>query len=333
MANKVMEYIVAGKGKASTVKELAELLGTKVTQKAVLAGEVEGVHANMGDGEFVPELPVPVADILVYMGLKEADVPSDTDIDQEHKAEFARQEEEQERKAMIEAAKEEATRSTLAKLQSYMEDVTDDARKQDLEDLYADVEDGNMLTDAQQELLMEVLTGDVPPADVEEDDTPADEPVDHDEDDVPSDEPQDTNTPSDVVYGPVTSKQKLADKDVEYPELGSFKDDKELKKFIKQLSDKQVHEWVQLEGLTFKPNEHAAINRMRMAMAIKDAHFPKATSGSGTGKSKSKYAKFSTEELVSLALENDVEVKDDKGDPRILRMYTIMALRNAGVLD
>jgi hypothetical protein len=33
-----------------------------------------------------------------------------------------------------------------------------------------------------------------------------------------------------------------------------------------------------------------------------------------------------------MAMDNDIEVKDDKGNMQILRMYTIMALKNAGLI-
>jgi hypothetical protein len=70
---------------------------------------------------------------------------------------------------------------------------------------------------------------------------------------------------------------------------------------------------------------------MRAAMAIKAVHFPETKQGNGR-KKKSKYAEYSTEELVKIALENDVPVRDAKGDPRIERMYVIMALRQVGLL-
>lgn len=120
--------------------------------------------------------------------------------------------------------------------------------------------------------------------------------------------------------------------EIEYPEKGTFKTEKELKKFYKKLSDTQLDEWLELEGIKDKVKlcDHEAINRMRKCMAIMDLHFPKAAT---SAKKKSKYADLSTEELVELAINNDIVVKDDKGDPRILRMYTIMALREAGILS
>jgi len=67
-------------------------------------------------------------------------------------------------------------------------------------------------------------------------------------------------------------------------------------------------------------------------MAIKSLHFPELSQPKKK-KSKSKYAQYTTEELVQMALDNDVEVPDDKGDMRICRMYTIVSLRKAGIID
>lgn len=115
-----------------------------------------------------------------------------------------------------------------------------------------------------------------------------------------------------------------------YPEKGYFKSEDEIKKYYKQLDDDQLDEWLELEGLEYTANEHAGINRMRKCMAIKEYHFPKENKSK---KSKSKYADFTTEELLQMALDNDVEVKDAKGNLKILRMYCIMALRDAKVLE
>jgi hypothetical protein len=68
-----------------------------------------------------------------------------------------------------------------------------------------------------------------------------------------------------------------------------------------------------------------------MAMAIKAIHFPTEKTGNSS-KKKAKYADYSLETLVQLAMDNDVAVPDDKGDERILRMYTIMALKKAGLI-
>jgi hypothetical protein len=135
---------------------------------------------------------------------------------------------------------------------------------------------------------------------------------------------------------PATSKKGAKGKgeteEVEYPEKGYFKTEKDLKKFYKKLTDAQLDEWLELEGLTDKVKlcDHEAINRMRKCMTIMDYHFPKDT---GAGKKKSKYADYSTEELVQMAIDNDIVVKDDRGNPAILRMYCIMALRENGILQ
>lgn len=121
------------------------------------------------------------------------------------------------------------------------------------------------------------------------------------------------------------------DGNIVYPEKGYFKDEDHIKKYYKQLSNEQLDEWLELEGLEYKPNEHEGIDRMRKCMAIREYHFPKEPKAK---KSKSKYADFTTEELLQMALDNDVEVKEAKGNNmNILRMYTIMALRDAGVIE
>jgi hypothetical protein len=118
----------------------------------------------------------------------------------------------------------------------------------------------------------------------------------------------------------------LADKG--YPEVGTFEDKKDLQKFYKHVSDEQLADWIGLEGLEFNPSDSAPINRMRMAMAILYKHYPKAPSA----KKESKYAKYSLEDLMTMAIENDVAF-EDTDDERILRMRAIMALRVAKVID
>jgi len=119
----------------------------------------------------------------------------------------------------------------------------------------------------------------------------------------------------------------------EYPEVGSFKDEKAMKKFIKKLTDDQLQEWCELEGVTWSANDNQSINRMRMAMGIKAKHGFGQVQGSGGTKSRSKYADYQTEDLVAMCLDHDLDLRDAKGDMRILRMYAIMALRDAGVLE
>lgn len=148
-----------------------------------------------------------------------------------------------------------------------------------------------------------------------------------------SNTPPSTNTDDKGSQPPKKDAKPAINDDVEFPEVGGFADEKAMKKFVKKLSDEQLYEWCELEGITWKRcPEHAPIDRMRAAMAIKAKHFP-ATAPQGSKKSKSKYADMKTEELVQLAMDNDVQVPDDKGDMRILRMYTIMALRKAGLIS
>lgn len=113
-----------------------------------------------------------------------------------------------------------------------------------------------------------------------------------------------------------------------FPEQGHFAEQKDLQKFYKHLSDEQLLEWVQLEGLEFKPAESQPINRMRMAMAVLYSHFPKAPSA----KKKSKYADYSNEQLVELCLEKSVPFEPTEDD-RIMRMRAIMALRAHGIIE
>jgi hypothetical protein len=111
-----------------------------------------------------------------------------------------------------------------------------------------------------------------------------------------------------------------------FPIKGAFATDKDLKKAVKGMKDSELLAWITEAGLTFKPNEHANINRMRMAMAIGELHFPKAPT---TPKNVSPYKALSTEELVAMAVEKSVPV-EVTDDARILRMRTIVALRSAG---
>lgn len=109
-----------------------------------------------------------------------------------------------------------------------------------------------------------------------------------------------------------------------FPEVGQFADKKDLQKFYKQLDTSIIEEWVAVEGLEFTPApDSEPIHRMRVAMAILYKHFPKEPAKS---KSKSKYADYTLDQLVELAVENDVPV-EPTDDDRILRMRVIMALR------
>lgn len=124
----------------------------------------------------------------------------------------------------------------------------------------------------------------------------------------------------------------MAKKTVEvptFPEVGFFADLAAFKKHVKGLTDEQVSEWVGLNNLTVKDYESAPINRMRRIMAIKELHFPTPEK---PAKTKSPYSKYETEELVQMAVDNEVlfEVCED---PKILRMRAIMALRAHHVIE
>lgn len=137
------------------------------------------------------------------------------------------------------------------------------------------------------------------------------------------------------VEKPKKSGKVVVDPDKDgYPEVGQFATEADMKKYIKALTNEQLQEWCELEGATWNSHDNLSINRMRMAMAIKAKHFPHLSAGTGgTKKSKSKYGHLSNEDLAKMCLDNDVEVRDAKGDTRIERMYMIMDLRNAGIIE
>ena len=115
-----------------------------------------------------------------------------------------------------------------------------------------------------------------------------------------------------------------------YPEVGTFKEAKELQKFYKKLPTTTLEDWATLEGLEYKPcTDSEPIHRMRVAMAILYKHFPKEPS---KAKKKSKYSDYTLEDLVNLAIENDVAFETTE-DERILRMRAIMSLREAKVIQ
>lgn len=238
----------------------------------------------------------------------------DEELDLQYKADLADQEAQEEAKALASKDEDRADMAKHQALQAIEEamNAVDDSIHADLFDRLCELEDaindGASLTDAQAILMTQVLTNtymdNTDTEDLQEDDN-EDKPV-------------------------ATAKPTKAD--VEYPEVGDFKDEKAMKKFIKGLSDESLEEWCILEGAIWKHNDHQSINRMRMAMAIKAIHFPD-TAPKATSKKKSKYGHYSNEELVQMALDNDISVPDDKGDLRIMRMYTIMALKKAGLIE
>ena len=263
-------FVINGEQVATTVREVCEVLGRKVTKKDILAGLVEEV-VEMDEKE------------VAEMGLgAEAELEGAEDIAKE-----------------VDRA--------------LNEDINPEDDEEDDEE---DTEEG---------------TGE----DDNEDDN-------NEEDDKPEDTGSDKNkVPASLaeklkaITKPSGSTAPKSDKyeegaEIEYPEKGT-KTVEELKALYKRLTDKHLDDWLELEGLTYTPSDNPGINRMRKCMAITNLHHPKANGGSGK-KSKSKYAQYTTEDLVQLCMDNNVEVKDSQGDMRILRMYCIISLRNAGLL-
>lgn len=111
-----------------------------------------------------------------------------------------------------------------------------------------------------------------------------------------------------------------------FPEVGHFGEDgkKQLQTFYKHCTIEQLEEWVELEGIEVKATDSEQIYRMRLCMGILYKHYPKAPAK----KKQSKYAEYSLEDLVALAVKHDVPV-EPTDDDRIMRMRTIMALRAA----
>jgi len=125
----------------------------------------------------------------------------------------------------------------------------------------------------------------------------------------------------------MAKKDNVTPKAPVYPEKGTVADEKAMKKVIKPLTDEQLAEWATLEGLTWKPcPEHPPINRMRIAMAIKELHFPSEPKAT---KKASPYATFTTDQLIAMAAEKNVPVEVCE-DMKILRMRVIMMLRAHG---
>lgn len=108
-----------------------------------------------------------------------------------------------------------------------------------------------------------------------------------------------------------------------------FTEDKVLKKFYKKLDTEVLEAWSAELGAEYKAcPDNDSIHRMRVAMSILYTFFPKETKS----KPKSKYADYSLEQLVELALENGVVV-EDTDDMRIMRMRLIMGLRANKVIE
>lgn len=343
MANKTA-YMVNGT-MATNMKEVVNLLGASVTKRDILAGEVEGVSIIEIDAETGSPI------------LSEEQVA-----DLEHKAEFASLEQQQEEAAMMSKLEEEGD-STEGDTEDVEGDTdsSDDSTNLDHSEDDTDSQEGDTTGELSCSICNCDIDGDSYATDANDNpicdycleaarkeelakqmgvDTGAGKPVIVT---APT-----RNTPSNTpVIKPNGGKPSVTPKkggkivvarneagEVEYPEKGVFPDEKAIKGYIKKLSDPELYEWCELEGVTWKTNEHDGINRMRAAMAMKSFHMGTASASTGKSKKKGKYSDYTTEELVAMALEHDVDVKPYNGDDmRILRMYTIMALKDAGLLE
>ncbi|MMZ60467.1 hypothetical protein D3C81_961420 [compost metagenome] len=114
-----------------------------------------------------------------------------------------------------------------------------------------------------------------------------------------------------------------------FPEVGQFPDEKTFKAHVKPLTMDELQEWAALYELTVKPTDSAPIQRMRLIMAIKEMHFPTPPR---EPKNRSPYSKWTTEELVQMALDNEI-IYEPAEDMKIMRMRTIMALRAHGIIE
>jgi hypothetical protein len=306
-------------GDFTDIREVASALGVdKITKKDILAGKYPQVSIQKN-----PVAPVFAEDVDSEMDMGSEPVIEDIVGDEIESYELTPQD-----RAAIDAID--------SRMVQYMDDLSPEgvALYDDLNRLKLSIAvgAGTALSDTAYELLMETLQWN---ASQDAGDTDAgiesiDELAEALEQAGIKDVEPTHNTPVLTNTGN-TGKQKLAGQEIEYPEVGSFKDEKYLKRFYKQLDDSQLDEWIGLEGLTYKSCEHESINRMRKCMAILELHFPKKPKTNT--KSKSKYSQYSTEELVAMANKHGLPVKDSKGSDQILRMYTIMELRKAGLIS
>lgn len=285
-----MVYVINNEEEVTTLAEVSEILGYKVTKKAVLAGEVEGV-------EYKESMLDAVA----------ADIDND--------------EEDKDLVDSIEDALEE--------------DIEEEATEEPVEE-EADIQE----VDEEEATTEEVIE-----ESTEDTEATTEEEVAKEED--TEEAPKHNFTKEELANMSLADKLKLVTKpsqpkaskkvdkydegkEIDFPEVGHFADKDALKDYYKRLQDSHLDQWIELEGLEWKESGNAGIDRMRRCMAITNLHFPSKSKGK---KSKSKYADYSTEKLLEMCIENEIEVADGKGNAKILRMYCIMALRKANILE
>lgn len=290
---KNMVYLVDGVEEMATIAEVSEFLGVKVTKKQVLAGEIEGV-------EYVESKLDAIA----------VDSEEDTDID----------------KDLVEGIEE-----------ALEEDI--DIQETEEEDTTEEVIDEVVEEEPTEEVIEEDTEEEATTEEVIEEEVKVQEEVEPTTDHKFTKEELASMSLQDklkLVTKPSQAKSTKkvdkydADTEIDFPEVGHFADKDALKDYYKRLQDSHLDQWIELEGLTWKESGNAGIDRMRRCMAITNMHFP---SQSKSKKSKSKYADYTTEQLLEMCLENGVEIADGKGNPKILRMYCIMALRKAGIIE
>lgn len=316
-------YSVQGT-EVATLKEVAEIVGRRVSGKDVEEGKIPGVKVI----EAVEDVEVKEAKDFLDAHIEVVPVGEAT-------------------KDVTEDEEDEEVNEAMAndEVVATEEDKKDDVKDMSDEDIATKLD-----TELAQEPTEDVKPEEAPVEEVKEDvkPEPVEEPVEEVKEE-PTEEAPKTTTKSTAIPADLQEKLKAItkpaapkkqpvkkelalDKDgnIEYPEKGDFTEPEQLKKYYKNLTNDQLQDWLELEGLEYKHcDTNEAINRMRMCMSMTSYHFPKAKSA----KKKSKYAQYTNEQLVQMCLDNDIEVKDAKGDMRILRMYSIMALRKAGLLD
>ncbi len=114
--------------------------------------------------------------------------------------------------------------------------------------------------------------------------------------------------------------------------LPEFKEEDELKEFIKDMDTATLEYLAVGMGLEWKPTYHANIHRMRIAMEFKKHFFPEKYQPKEPKAKKAKYGDHDTETLFKMASEAGIEVKKSGNEP-IDRMRVIMSLKKEGVLS
>ncbi|MGL5191229.1 MAG: hypothetical protein ACRC7S_16440 [Cetobacterium sp.] len=289
---KNMVYLVNNEEEVTTIAEVSEILGMKVTKKQVLAGEVEGVEyvESSLDEEVASDIEDTDQDLIDDIEGALDEEPTTEEVIEEDEEPVVEEEIDEEPVVEPVDIKEvEPTEEVIEDTQDTNEDTAIEEDTQE-EPKYSKEEISKMSLADKLKLVTK-----------------------------PS-QPKATKKVDKYPEGST----------VEYPEVGHFKSKDELKEFYKPLQDSHLQEWVELEGLEYKECDNTGINRMRMCMAITNSHFP---SQAKAKKSKSKYVEYSTEALMEMALDNDLEVADAKGNMKILRMYLIMELRKNNIIE